>query len=352
VNILPFALAGAVSFLLTPLLCRLAPRLGAIDKPNSRKVHHTFMPRLGGIAIYGGFLAAFWLLGCYQHAYLGLFLGGTFIMLVGMLDDIKGLSPWLKLAGQIVAASILVVFGVRVEFLTNPLEGVFILGKLAIPVTIFWVVGVTNALNLVDGLDGLAAGTSFIAAATIAVVAWLHGEVVVALLSLALAASILGFLPFNFYPARIFMGDSGSMFLGFNLAALAVIGLTKSATLISLFVPMVILGLPILDTFLAIIRRYLNHKPIFAPDKGHLHHRLLDYGLSQRQVVGIIYVVNVCLGGSAVLLSVLTTAQGTLILIALAVLILIGCNKLGIIGLTHFTRGKVRQKSLPMSQER
>lgn len=348
-NILIFALAGIVSFLLTPLLCRLAPRLGAIDKPDSRKVHHTLMPRLGGVAIYGGFLAAFWLLGFHQNACLGLFLGGTFIMLVGVADDIKGLSPRLKLAGQIIAAIILVASGVRVEFLTNPFEGVFILGKLAIPVTILWVVGVTNALNLVDGLDGLAAGTSLIASVTIAAVAWLHGEMVVALFSLALAASILGFLPFNFYPARIFMGDSGSMFLGFNLAALAVIGLTKSATLISLFIPVVILGLPIMDTFLAIIRRYLNRKPIFVADKGHLHHLLLAQGLTQRQAVGIIYLVDVCLGGSAILLSVLTTAQGMLILIGLTVLILIGFDKLGLFGLKHFSKGETRQKSLPMS---
>ncbi|NLW08023.1 MAG: undecaprenyl/decaprenyl-phosphate alpha-N-acetylglucosaminyl 1-phosphate transferase [Clostridia bacterium] len=320
-----------------------------MDKPDSRKVHHTMMPRLGGVAIYGGFLAAFCWLGYFQGAYLGLFLGGTFIMLVGAVDDIKGLSPCLKLAGQIVAASILVAFGARVEFLTHPLDGVFILGKLAIPVTIFWVVGITNALNLVDGLDGLAAGTSFIAAVTIAVVAWLHGEVAVALLSLSLAAGILGFLPFNFHPAKIFMGDSGSMFLGFNLAALAVIGLTKSATVISLFVPVVTLGLPIMDTFLAIIRRYLNRRPIFAPDKGHLHHLLLAQGLTQRQAVLIIYLVNICLGGSAILLSVLTTAQGMLILTGLTILTLLGLDKLGFLSWKQLAGSKSRHKSMPMS---
>ncbi|MBC7325790.1 MAG: undecaprenyl/decaprenyl-phosphate alpha-N-acetylglucosaminyl 1-phosphate transferase, partial [Moorella sp. (in: Bacteria)] len=251
-NILALALGGAISFLLTPVLCRLAPRLGAIDKPDGRKVHHTLMPRLGGLAIYAGFLAAFWLLGFREARYLGLLLGGTLIVVVGLVDDIKNIAPWWKLAGQVAAAAILVAFGVRVEFLTNPFAGLFILGKLAIPATIFWVVGVTNALNLVDGLDGLAAGTSFIAAVTIAVVAWFNGEAGVVLLSLALAISVLGFLPFNFHPARIFMGDSGAMFLGFNLAALATIGLTKSATMVSLFVPVVILGLPLLDTFLAI----------------------------------------------------------------------------------------------------
>ena len=347
-NILALALAGVISFLLTPVLCRVAPRIGAVDKPDARKIHHTLMPRLGGVAIYAGFLTAYWLLGFQEARYLGLLLGGTFILLVGLVDDIRNISPRLKLAGQIVAAAILVASGVRVEFLTNPFDGLLILGKLAVPVTIFWIVGVTNALNLADGLDGLAAGTSFIAAVTIAVVAWFNGETGVALLSLALAAGVLGFLPFNFHPARIFMGDSGSMFLGFNLAALATIGLTKSATVVSLFVPVVILGLPILDTTLAIIRRFLNHQPIFAPDKSHLHHRLLAQGLTQRQAVGIIYLVNACLGGSAVLLTRLTTDQSMLILVGLAVVILAGCDKLGVLGRRRLTRVKARHNSFHM----
>ncbi|MDN5326831.1 MAG: UDP-GlcNAc:undecaprenyl-phosphate/decaprenyl-phosphate GlcNAc-phosphate transferase [Moorella sp. (in: firmicutes)] len=345
-DILALALAGIVSFLLTPLLCRIAPRLGAVDKPNARKIHHTLMPRLGGVAIYAGFMLAYWLGGYHHQEYPGLFFAGTFIMVVGIIDDIRSLSPRLKLLGQIIAAVILVAFGVRVDFLTNPFDGLFILGKLAIPVTIFWLVGVTNALNLVDGLDGLAAGTSLIAAVTIAVVAWFNGELAVAFLSLALAAAVLGFLPFNFHPARIFMGDSGSMFLGFNLAALATIGLTKSATVISLFIPVVILGLPILDTLFAIVRRFLNHRPIFAPDKGHLHHRLLAHGLSQRQAVGVIYLVDACLGGSAILLSRVATDQGVLILIGLAVIILVGCDKLGIIGRSGLARAKARHNTL------
>ncbi|MGI6286440.1 putative undecaprenyl-phosphate N-acetylglucosaminyl 1-phosphate transferase [Moorella humiferrea] len=347
-HVLALILAGAVSFGLTPLLCRLAPRLGAVDKPDARKIHRGLMPRLGGVAIYAGFVAAFCFLGYRESEYTGLFLGGTLIMLVGLVDDIKNISPRLKLLGQIAAAALLVAFGVRVEFLTNPFDGLLMLGKLAVPVTIFWIVGVTNALNLVDGLDGLAAGTSFIAAVTIAVVAWLNGEGEVALLSLALAASVLGFLPFNFHPARTFMGDCGSMFLGFNLASLAVIGLTKSATVISLFIPVVILGLPILDTFLAIVRRLYNHRPIFAPDKGHLHHCLLAQGLTQRQAVAVIYLVNACLGASAVLLTRLTTDQGVLILVGLAVLILLGCDRLGVLGKRRVPRIKTRHNSLPM----
>ncbi|MDK2820476.1 MAG: UDP-GlcNAc:undecaprenyl-phosphate/decaprenyl-phosphate GlcNAc-phosphate transferase [Clostridia bacterium] len=344
-NVVAIIFGGVISFLLTPLICRIAPRLGAVDNPDPRKVHHTPMPRLGGVAIYLGFMAAYGLLGYYDGQFMGLFYAGTFIMLVGVIDDIKSLNPKIKLIGQIIAACILVAYGVRVEFLTNPFADLLILGKLAIPVTIFWIVGVTNALNLVDGLDGLAAGTSFIAAVTIAVVAWLNNEFIVATLSLALAIGILGFLPYNFHPARIFMGDSGSMFLGFNLAALATIGLTKSATVISLFIPVVILGLPILDTFFAIVRRFLNGQPIFAPDKGHLHHRLLAQGLTQRQAVGIIYLVDACLGGSAILLNRLTTDQGVLILVGLSVIILVGCDKLGIIGKHSLSKLKARNNN-------
>ncbi|MGB9662808.1 MAG: MraY family glycosyltransferase [Moorellaceae bacterium] len=326
------ALAFSLSLLLTPVLKWVAPRIGALDRPDPRKIHSAPMPRLGGVAIFIGFVAAFLVAGITDPAYRGMLWGASLVTAVGLLDDIKGLSPRRKLAGQVSAALIVTVLGVRVEFLTNPFNGLLFLGKLAIPVTLLWLVGVTNALNLVDGLDGLAAGTAIIAALTMAVVAWLQGEIWVAFLALALAASALGFLPYNFYPASIFMGDSGSMFLGFTLASLAVLGLTKSATVISLFVPVVILGIPILDTLFAIVRRFLNHRPIFQPDKGHLHHCLMAQGFSQRQAVLAIYLVNLCLGASAVGLTRLTTERGMLILLLLAVLVIWGSNRIGVIG--------------------
>lgn len=340
-------IALLVTWLVTPLVKRLALRWGAVDLPNQRKVHDRVMPRLGGIAIYIGFVVALWLIRPLNNELLGLLLGGTAILLVGMLDDLRGLPPVGKLVGQIAAAAIVVAAGVRVEFVTHPfsLEETISLGWLTVPVTIFWIIGVTNAVNLIDGLDGLAAGVSAIAAATLAVVAWKEGQMLVVYCALVLAASSLGFLRHNFHPAKIFMGDSGAMFLGYNLSVLAILGLTKSATTISLFIPVVILGIPLLDTSCAIIRRYVNNQPIFQADKAHLHHRLLAMGFSHRQTVLMIYAVNLVLGASAILLTQLTTPQGTFILLALSMVTLIGANKLGIIGRGPATSRKASGKA-------
>lgn len=325
--------AFVVAYILTPQLIRLARRVGAMDSPDARKVHSELMPRIGGLAIYAGFIAGvlvFVPLSTEIKALLG---GASVVMLLGLVDDIWGISPKIKLLGQIAAAAIATAGGIQVEFISNPFNGMAFgkmlpLGYLAAPVTIFWIVGVTNALNLIDGLDGLAAGTSAIAAVTIAAVALMEGQLLVSMMAMVLAVSIMGFLKYNFHPARIFMGDSGSMFLGFILANLAVMGLTKGATVISLFIPIVVLGIPIFDTFFAIVRRYLQGKPIFQADKGHLHHRLLDMGLTHKQTVLAIYGVNMTLGGSAVILSMLTTDQGLWILLGIVLLSLIGANKL------------------------
>ncbi|MEW6662941.1 MAG: glycosyltransferase family 4 protein [Bacillota bacterium] len=322
----------AIVYIATPLVKRLAFRVGAMDDPDERKVHSRVMPRLGGLAIYLGFTLAILVTQPLTKTVWGLLLGGTLIMLLGMADDIKGLSPRIKLAGQVAAALILVAFGVRVTFLTNPFDGMLPLHNLAIPVTVLWIIGITNAVNLIDGLDGLAAGTAGIAAVTMAVVTILAGQTAIAALALILGASLAGFLRYNFHPAQIFMGDSGSMFLGFNLAALAILGLTKGATVISLFIPVVILGIPIMDTLFAIVRRLFNRKPIFQPDKQHLHHCLLNMGLSHRQTVVVIYLVNICLGVSAVLLTQLTTDQSVLMLIGLSIAMLTAANKIGVSG--------------------
>jgi UDP-GlcNAc:undecaprenyl-phosphate GlcNAc-1-phosphate transferase len=325
-------IALVVVYVSTPLVKRLAFRFRALDDPDERKVHNRLMPRLGGLAIYLGFTMAVLLTQPLTNTIWGLLLGGTLIMLLGVIDDIKGLSPRTKLAGQVVAAIILVASGIRVSFLTNPFEGMLLLESLAIPVTLLWIIGITNAVNLIDGLDGLAAGTAGIAAVTMAVVTFLEGLTSVAVLALILGAALLGFLRYNFYPAQIFMGDSGSMFLGFNLAALAILGLTKGTTVISLFIPIVILGIPIMDTLFAIVRRFFNRKPIFHPDKQHLHHCLLNMGLSHWQTVVAIYLVNVCLGISAVLLTQLTTDQSVVMLIGLSIAMLTAANKIGVSG--------------------
>jgi UDP-GlcNAc:undecaprenyl-phosphate GlcNAc-1-phosphate transferase len=326
--LLPVVLAFVIAFLSTPVVIKTAVKMGAIDNPCERKVHECKMPRMGGLAIYFGFVSVVLITQPIDMKIFGFLLGCTVIILLGILDDTRGLSPKVKLAGQTLAALIVVSFGVKVNFLTNPFDDVVFLGKLAVPFSILWIVGVTNALNLIDGLDGLAAGTSGIAAVTIAVVAWMEGHTAVAILALILAGSVFGFLPFNFNPARVFMGDTGSMFLGFSLAVLAIIGLTKSATFISIFIPVVILGIPIFDTAYAIIRRFLNGASIFEADKEHLHHQLLSIGLTHRQTVLVIYGVNICLGSSAVFMNLLAPAQGVVILIILIILMLISINQL------------------------
>lgn len=326
-----FIIALVVARITVPLARKLAFKLGAVDEPDARKVHDKIMPRLGGLAIFAGFMAA----ACWgvqaQGPYLGIIIGGIIVFAVGALDDVFSLSPWAKLAGQILAAAVAVYCGVTVHFMTNPFDGLIYLGKLGVPLTLLWIVGVTNAVNLVDGLDGLAAGVSGIAALSMGIIAFQQGEPAVALLCLVLVGAVLGFLPYNFHPARIFMGDAGALFLGFVLACLAVVGLAKSAAVISLFVPIVVLGIPVFDTFFAIIRRINKKVPIFAPDKNHLHHRLMALGFSHRQSVLIIYGISVIFGGAAVALTYVTSPQATLILALLLVFVVIGATRIGIV---------------------
>lgn len=331
--ILPMLGGFLVTLSLVPLIKKIAPKVGAVDNPCQRKVHCQPMPRLGGLAIYSGFILMVLLTQPLTEQVVGLLLGSTVIATVGVIDDIKELSPKVKLAGQILAAGILVTFNINVDYITHPFaEGILPLSYLSIPVTILWVVGITNAVNLIDGLDGLAAGLATIAAVTLAMVGYLQGEFLTVPLALILAASTLGFLKYNFHPAEIFMGDSGSMFLGFNLATLSIMGFAKSITVISIFVPILILGIPIFDTLFAIIRRYTKDRPIFKPDKEHLHHCLLNKGFSHKQTVLVIYMIGIFLAGTGVLLTYLTTAQGMLILVAVSTAVLWGAQKLGVVG--------------------
>lgn len=333
--VLPCLLALLISFVLTPTVRKLAFKIGAIDRPDCRKVHCKTMPRLGGLAVFLAFSATVLLTQTLDSKLVGLLTGGLLIVFLGILDDTRGLPAKVKLAGQIAAAAAVIPFGIQVEFVTNPVDGHMLhLGIWGIPVTIFWIISVTNAVNLIDGLDGLAGGTSFIAALTMAAIIWQQDGtgMGVTLLALVLAASILGFLRYNFFPAKIFLGDTGSMFLGYALGTLAVMGVAKTATAISVIVPMVILGIPLLDVLFAILRRYQSQRPIFQPDKEHLHHRLMALGLSHRQTVLAIYAVNLILGISAFLLTVLTTSQAALLLFILAVVIIVTANKIGVIG--------------------
>lgn len=332
--------AFVVALLITPWVRRKAFAWGAVDHPDHRKVHSRVMPRLGGLAVYLAFVPALLIAQPFNSVTAGLLIGITMITFLGIADDIKSISPWVKLAGQIAAAAAVIPFGIKVQFFTNPFNGeIVLLGIWAVPVTIFWLVAVTNAINLIDGLDGLAAGVSGIAALTMAAVAWTQFSVLGLfsqsegiLLPLILAAAIFGFLKHNYHPATIFLGDSGSMMLGFSLAVFSVVGLTKISTAMSVILPVVILGIPLLDTTCAILRRYQKHRPILQPDREHLHHQLMALGFTHSQAVLVIYGISLVMGISAVVLNIISTDQAAVLLLILSTLALIGANKIGVLG--------------------
>lgn len=295
--------------LLTPPVRLLAIRLGALDFPNGRKVHTHPTPRLGGMAVLGGITTGVglyvWLTGIRLSPVLvATSAGAVGVALIGVVDDIRGLRPWVKLSLECLAALLPVSFGLQIEFLSLPFDGLIPLKLefIMIPVTILWIVGVTNGVNLSDGLDGLATGLSLVSALVIAVYSHAQGIVSVTVVSSVVAAAALGFLVFNVHPARIFLGDSGSLMLGYILGSLSVMGVAKGATLITLFIPVFIMGVPVIDTLAAIIRRLCRRRPVFQPDKGHLHHRLMDYGLAYEQSVYVIYVLSALSGAIALVL--------------------------------------------------
>ena len=258
-HVLAFMIALGIALILTPAVIAFARQTGALDKPDARKVHVRPIPRIGGIGIYAAFMASILVQLIFADvtpefmtSLIGLMIGGTIIVAIGIIDDYCDLPAKVKLLGQIFAAAVLVIgFDVRIDVITDPFGDYIYLEFLAIPATIFWVVGLTNTVNLIDGLDGLAAGVSSIAAVTIFLVAMEEGIPFVAMVTAALAGAAVGFLYYNFNPARIFMGDTGSMFLGFMLAGISVVGAVKSAATIALIVPILALGLPILDTTFA-----------------------------------------------------------------------------------------------------
>lgn len=296
------ALVAAI--LLTPLVKRLAFRIGAVDAPNYRKVHSRIMPRLGGLAIYLAFLIGLVILRPESQYTLAIVLGATVIVITGVLDDMYEISAKAKMLGQLLAAIIIVFFGgIQIEFINLPFnDGQLDFGFLSIPFTIVWIIGITNAVNLIDGLDGLAAGVSTIAFITLAGMAMIMGNGFVIAMAAILACATIGFLFYNFHPAKIFMGDTGALFLGFMIAVLSLLGF-KNITVVSFIIPVIMLGVPISDTFFAIVRRYRNKQKWSDPDKSHLHHRLIDMGFSHRQTVLIIYGIAAMFGLAAVIFS-------------------------------------------------
>ncbi|MBB3110518.1 UDP-GlcNAc:undecaprenyl-phosphate GlcNAc-1-phosphate transferase [Paenibacillus phyllosphaerae] len=347
-----FIVSLCLALLVTPLVIKLAFKIGAIDKPNHRKVHTRIMPRLGGLGIYAAFVGGYLaikpfipdgLLRAYDENLINaLIAGGTIIVIIGALDDRFELSAKVKLLGQIIAAGVVVLgFDIKINLLNIPFGEAMqpIADWISIPLTILWIVGVTNAINLIDGLDGLAAGVSAIAIGTIAIMAAIMGFAPVILLSTILLGGIIGFLAYNFHPAKIFMGDTGSLFLGFGLATLSMLGF-KQVTIVSFVTPLLIIGVPLSDTFFAIVRRWINKRPIFAPDKGHLHHCLRELGFSHRRTVLIIYAIAAFFGACAILQSTIVESTAanwvTFVVILVLVFILqIGAELIGIVDKTR-----------------
>lgn len=330
--VVPFIIALVVSYLLTPGVKKVAIKVGAVDRPNARKVHTHVIPRLGGLAIYIGFMAAVLFCVPLHHELIGMLLGCTAIVAIGIWDDICNIPARVKLVGQIAAACIPVAFGIQIEWLTNPFGDILVLPEvIAIPVTIFWIIGFTNTVNLIDGLDGLAAGVAFIASISMFLLAVNLNQFLPALIIVSMAGAALGFLQYNFNPAKIFMGDTGSMLLGYTLAVSAVLGLVKTAATVALVVPIIALGLPILDTTFAIIRRRMSGVPIFQPDKGHLHHRLLALGMTQKQAVLIMYFVSMMLGIVALFVANVSYQTGIVTVLVVLAVIIYSAKRIGIL---------------------
>ena len=320
-----FIAAGVLSYLFTPPVKRFAQKIGAIDVPkDNRRMHKEPIPRLGGLAIFGGFLCSILVFGQLDQTMLCVLLGASIIVALGIFDDVLALGAKLKFVVQIVAAAIPVCVGdLQISLFTNlnPFSDApyFHLGIFAIPVTIIWIVGITNAVNLIDGLDGLAVGVSSIAAITM-----LTGNMAIAITMAALAGACIGFMPYNLNPAKIFMGDTGSTFLGYMLATVSIMGLFKFYAVISFAVPFLILGLPIFDTANAIIRRVAAGRSPMSPDRGHVHHKLIDMGFNQKQAVAILYAISATLGLTAVVLTSSGEVKAIVLLLAVLAAILVG----------------------------
>ncbi len=350
-----FLVPVLLSLVLTPLVISYAKRIGAIDQPNERKVHKLPIPRLGGVAIYASFFLSLVVSvyldpslhtfsGLSPHTGVMLVISLTLVLLLGIWDDLHPLTPSKKLLGQVIAGTMVYFAGFRISAITHPFSpDLLTMGWLDYPATLIWVVGITNAINLIDGLDGLASGVSFIVSITMFAISLLKGDLTTAMMALLLGGAILGFLRYNFSGARIFLGDSGSLFIGFSLAILSIQSSTKGSTAFAIVVPMLALGLPIMDTLLSMTRRLLRSilpqqknsasflgklVTMFLPDRGHIHHRLIDRGLSHRSVVLVLYVVSCAFGIGAFAVTITNNFGASLILVTVAIATFIGISQL------------------------
>ncbi len=309
--------SSAGAWLFTPWAIRLAKRWGAVDVPNARKIHLEPMPRMGGVAVFLGFClpwAGLYLLHNpvaaafqeFEKRFAALILGATSMLVLGIYDDIKGADATKKFLFQTLTAIGLWAADIRIEQVATPWGAPIELGWFSLPISVFWIVGVTNAINLLDGIDGLVAGVTTVMALCLAILNVLSGNILIALLTLCLAGACLGFLPYNHSPARIFLGDSGSLTIGVVLACIGILSLFKEGRQTAsplLSVPLILFGLPLFDTLRVMVHRLSRGQSMFKADRNHVHHRLLDMGLNQRQVAWALYGVAAGLGSTAILLS-------------------------------------------------
>ena len=361
VILLPLVVALVISFLSTPIVKSFAYKLGAIDVPkDERRMHKVPIPRMGGLAIFLGFIISVLLFVAVDDQMKGILLGSVIIVVMGIIDDITPLRASLKFVIQILAALIPVYYGVQITCISNPNlfsdNPYWNFGWLSIPITVIWIVGLTNAVNLIDGLDGLAIGVSSISALTMLAIAILVAEPQVAVIMAALVGACIGFMPYNMNPAKIFMGDTGSTFLGYILACITIQGLFKFYAVISFVVPFLILGLPIFDTMFAIIRRISHGQNPMAPDRSHVHHRLIDMGLNQKQAVAVLYVISAILGLSAVVLATSGEIKAILCLMALIIVCLIAVRVIFLPHMSdeekkHFKEHSLRQELTEIEEE-
>lgn len=321
-------LAALIALFMTPVSIWVANKIGAIDIPkDTRRMHKKPIPRFGGMAIFVASMVVMGLLEGGNPQIRIAMIGGALMYALGVVDDLKSLGAVTKLFGQLAIAVLMYYLGLRIGFIANYFgPGKWMLGEgLSFLITVVWIVGVTNAINLMDGLDGLAGGISAIIAMFLAYVAYIHGSegmMPVCIALMAVAGGCIGFLPYNFHPAKTFMGDSGALYLGYMIAVMSVISPLKRATFIAALIPIMALAIPIFDTLFAIVRRLLRQEHIMAPDKGHIHHRIMRTGFGQRRAVLIIYGIVGIMGMSAVLIS-RELYKDAFILFAIAVLYLI-----------------------------
>jgi len=332
-----FLLAFSVSIGLTPYVRKFAFKFDAVAVPNHRTIHRGAMPRLGGIAIFVAFLAGIMLMVLFtgenfaalQREALVFLFAGSIILSLGIYDDIKGANCYQKFVIQLASASVVILFGYRITAVVNPFGEPVSLGIFSIPFTLLWIVGITNAFNLIDGLDGLAAGISLGAATIMIAISLWFGNLLSAFPAAILAGALAGFLIYNFNPAKIFLGDSGSLLIGFLLACFSINGTFRDASAVAIYIPMVVLGIPILDTFLAVLRRFRKGIHLFQADREHIHHRLLQLGISHKNAVLLLNGVSYSWGIVALMIYVFDKPYSLLLLLPVFVTILFGLKKLG-----------------------